>query len=86
MTYRPVGIETKPSDSQVVYCVTGWGIPMETSTHGGSIAIGHPYGVTGSRLTAHAADRRQASRCEVCVVTCGIWCGQGAGRSVRKVL
>ena len=41
--------------SQVVYCRARLGIPMENlNVNGGSIAIGHPYGVTGSRLTGHA--------------------------------
>ena len=37
---------------QVVYCRDRLGIPMEKlNVNGGSIAIGHPFGMTGSRLT-----------------------------------
>jgi acetyl-CoA C-acetyltransferase len=36
--------------SQVVYCRDNLGIPMDKlNVNGGSISIGHPYGVTGSR-------------------------------------
>src|SRR5690554_6968276 len=41
--------------SQVVYCRDRLGIPMEKlNVNGGSISVGHPYGVSGSRLTGHA--------------------------------
>ena len=40
---------------QVLYCRDKLGIPDELlNVNGGSIAIGHPYGMTGSRCTGHA--------------------------------
>ena len=40
---------------QVVYCRDRLGIPMERlNVDGGSVAIGHPYGMSGARMTGHA--------------------------------
>ena len=40
--------------SQVLYCRDKLGIPNEKlNVSGGSISIGHPYGMTGARCTAH---------------------------------
>ncbi|MDP3346278.1 MAG: acetyl-CoA C-acyltransferase, partial [Hydrogenophaga sp.] len=40
---------------QVLYCADTLGIPMERlNVNGGAIALGHPYGVSGQRLTGHA--------------------------------
>jgi acetyl-CoA acetyltransferase len=40
--------------SQTVYCMDKLGLdPAKTNVNGGSISIGHPYGMTGSRLTGH---------------------------------
>ena len=40
---------------QVIYCRDKLGIPNEIlNVNGGSIAIGHPYGMTGARLVGHA--------------------------------
>jgi acetyl-CoA acyltransferase len=65
---------------QVVYCRDRLGIPMEKlNVNGGSIAIGHPFGMTGSRLTGTLANemaRRPKSRYGV--VTMCIGGGQGA--------
>jgi acetyl-CoA acetyltransferase family protein len=65
---------------QVVYCRDRLGIPMEKlNVNGGSISIGHPFGVTGSRMTGTLANemaRRPGSKYGV--VTMCVGGGQGA--------
>jgi acetyl-CoA acetyltransferase family protein len=65
--------------SQVVYCRDRLGIPMERlNVNGGSIAIGHPFGMTGSRLVGTLAHAMRARNARYGVVTMCVGGGQGA--------
>ena len=65
--------------SQVVYCRDQLGIPMDRlNVNGGSIAIGHPFGMTGSRLVGTIAHEMQRRKARYGVVTMCVGGGQGA--------
>jgi acetyl-CoA acetyltransferase family protein len=65
--------------SQVVYCRDRLGIPDERlNINGGSIAIGHPFGMTGSRLVGTLASEMARQEARYGVVTMCVGGGQGA--------
>ena len=59
---------------QVIYCRDKLGIPNELlNVNGGSISIGHPYGMSGARMVGHALieGRRRGARYVVCTMCIG---------------
>ena len=52
---------------QVLYCRDKLGIdPEKINVNGGAIAVGHPYGMSGARLTGHALDRGPPPQGQIC--------------------
>ena len=71
---------------QVVYCRDRLGLdPAKLNANGGSISIGHPFGMTGSRMVGTLANEMLRRRARLGVVTMCIGGGQGAAGLFERV-
>ena len=69
-------------------CIRAWGLEDDDSRinpNGGSIAIGHPLGVTGTRITYSAALELQEQNKRYALITMCVGVGQGYACVIERV-
>jgi acetyl-CoA acetyltransferase len=74
--------------SQALACIRAWGLADDDpriNPNGGSIAIGHPLGVTGTRIAYSAALELQETQKKYALITMCIGVGQGYAAIIERV-
>jgi acetyl-CoA acetyltransferase len=74
--------------SQALACTRAWGLSdddQRINPNGGSIAIGHPLGVTGTRLAYSAALELQLTGKKYALITMCVGVGQGYAMVIERV-
>jgi acetyl-CoA acetyltransferase len=74
--------------AQALACIRAWGLKdndPRINPNGGAIAIGHPLGVTGTRLAHTAALQLQLTNKKYALITMCIGVGQGYAAVIERV-